>query len=763
MPTRPTSVPRTRPLATPLLLAIGLLCGTTAMGQDDAADTSSEAPAPTITVDPEVTLPGANTAARDSLAKPELVPVASDGSLYEAVDGAFSKAVQAIYGVLFYSVGKREERRVEYRREEEYIRTAGTEDAVRPLNQSDPDLPDRLNVAEAAKLQLEGRLVGGRPTEPLLGRINGEPVDYLLLSVPYEDGPNGPVASGSTYVKDGELWRRRTVVRGLLDEDDTLTDGEVEALSAIWTPAADGGHVQTSEVGGVPLIVLWLLLGAIFFTVRMRLVNLWAFAHAVQIVRGKYDDPNEEGEVTHAQALASALSATVGLGNIAGVTVAMTLGGPGAFFWMLLCGFFGMASKFVECTLAQKYRNVDTGDGSVLGGPMRYLSEGIAHKLPGGFGRLFGGTLAAVFAVMCVMASFGGGIMFQANQSAAAVVKVVQQGSIDRLIEIESEIAAAAAEENGPRYTELRDERRELETGVTRLQIGIRVGFGLVMAAFVGLVIMGGIKRIGATAAALVPTMCAIYLLACGWIILQNLPEVPRVAASIFTEAFNGRALGGGFVGVLTVAVVGLRRAAFSNEAGIGSAAIAHSAAKTHEPIREGCVAMLGPFLDTIVVCSMTALVILVTGAWDNTEWTIERGLEGSALTSEAFRSEIEWFPLVLAVATVLFAFSSIISWSYYGEKASQYLFGRWAIPVYKIAAVICVFVGAIVGLGSIIDFSDMMLLSMAVPNILGCVLLSGEVRRDLMDYWRRFRAGEFDEVAEESVSRDVLVNDTAT
>ena len=682
-------------------------------------------------------LPGENVAATEANAVPTIEPVdaGADASLTESVDGVFAAIVARIEEVLFYRLFKSPQRTAVYERAEPFVRTAGTQDPFRPLNAMDETLPRELNLVDLARLKLDGRLVEGGPAEPLLGRIGSRGVDYVRVAMPDE---SLGIGHGDRFVYDpsADAYLKDTGVRGLTDANVRLTPEQIEELAA-----AGRMTVSDDAVGGMPFIVLWLAAGAVFFTIRMRGVNVWAFGHAVQVVRGRYDDPNEAGEVTHAQALASALSATVGLGNIAGVTVAMTLGGPGAFFWMLLCGFFGMASKFVECTLAQKYRDVDSSDGSVLGGPMRYLRVGLAEKGLGGFGRV----LAGLFAVMCVLASFGGGNMFQANQSAAAVMKVAQQDTLDRIEVIDAEMAQAAADEDGVRYTELRDERVELVSRRTRIERFATFGYGVVLAIAVALVIVGGIKRIGATAAKIVPAMCGLYLAACLYVILGHLPRVPGLVASIFTEAFSGAALGGGAVGALTVAVVGLTRAAFSNEAGVGSAAIAHSAAKTNEPVREGCVALLGPFIDTIIVCSMTALVILITGAWDNQDWIQGRGLQGSALTSEAFRSELSWFPYVLAVATVLFAFSTIISWSYYGEKATQYLFGRGAVPYYKAIAVACVLLGSIVNLGAVLSFSDMMILCMAFPNILGAALLSGKVRADLSDYWRRLKAGEFE------------------
>jgi AGCS family alanine or glycine:cation symporter len=469
----------------------------------------------------------------------------------------------------------------------------------------------------------------------------------------------------------------------------------------------------------------------------MRGFNLRGFRHSLQVVSGKYDNPNETGEVTHFQALMSALSATVGLGNIAGVTIAMTLGGPGAFFWMMVCGFFGMTSKFVECTLGQKYRTVKP-DGTVLGGPMRYLSAGLAEL---GLAPL-GIVLAFAFTVMCVLASFGGGNMFQVNQSGSVLEFILQEDDHAHLLELSQGIKTAAEDGDLKRVAELETEKQQLQGEMDGFSGTFRPIYGLLMAVGVAIVIIGGIRRIGAAAEKIVPAMCGMYLLACLWIILSHVTDVPQLVGSVFTEAFTGTAFGGGLVGVI---VIGVQRAAFSNEAGVGSAAIAHSAAKTEEPVREGVVALMGPFIDTIVICSMTALVILITGAWDNKHWLVDQGLEGAQVTTQAFKQEIWWFPYLLALAVVLFAYSTIISWSYYGERCWEQLFGPRSTMLYKILAIVCVFVGAIVNLGAVLAFSDIMILAMAFPNILGLVLLTPKVKRDLDVYWRRYKAGEFE------------------
>jgi AGCS family alanine or glycine:cation symporter len=280
-----------------------------------------------------------------------------------------------------------------------------------------------------------------------------------------------------------------------------------------------------------------------------------------------------------------------------------------------------------------------------------------------------------------------------------------------------------------------------LEKKMDRFGDIFKAGYGVVMAILVGAVIIGGIRRIGAAAEKIVPAMCLLYIAVCLYIILMHFNRIPGLFASVFTDAFTGQAFGGGLIGVI---VVGFQRAAFSNEAGVGSAAIAHSAARTEEPVREGVVALMGPFIDTIVVCSMTAMVILITGAWNNEVWVVKNGLEGAALTARAFEEELSWFPYILAMAVVLFAYSTIISWSYYGERSWERLFGARTTIIYKVLCIVFVFVGAVANLGSVLSFSDMMILTMAFPNILGVILLAPKIKRDLDVYWRRYKAGEF-------------------
>jgi AGCS family alanine or glycine:cation symporter len=466
-------------------------------------------------------------------------------------------------------------------------------------------------------------------------------------------------------------------------------------------PVADAvsGFIFSSiSVNGVavPFVLLWLLFAAILFTFYFKFINFRAFRHGFQLVRGDYSDPLAAGEVTHFQALATALSGTVGLGNIAGVAVAVSLGGPGATFWMILAGLLGMSSKFVECTLGVKYRNEYT-DGTVSGGPMYYLSKGLAErseKL-----RTLGRVLAAMFAVFCIGGSFGGGNMFQANQSFKQVVAVT-----------------------GGDASWLADKGWL---------------FGLVIATLVGLVIIGGIQGIARVTTKVVPFMGVLYVGAGLTIVGMHLPDIPSAFGAILSGAFTGEGIAGGTVGVL---IQGFKRAAFSNEAGIGSAAIAHSAVRTNRPVTEGFVALYEPFVDTVVVCTVTALVIVVTGTWDP---SVDPS-QGVALTSAAFESTISWFPWVLTVAVVLFAFSTMISWSYYGLKAWTYLFGESVVTdaVYKLLFLSFVVIGSSMQLGSVIDFSDAMIFAMAFPNVLGIYFLLPTVRKELDEYWADYKAG---------------------
>jgi AGCS family alanine or glycine:cation symporter len=444
-------------------------------------------------------------------------------------------------------------------------------------------------------------------------------------------------------------------------------------------------HTLFIDIYGLPLVIIWLVAGAVFFTLRMGFINIRGFGHGVQVILGKYDTPDEPGEVTHAQALFTALSATVGLGNIAGVAIAIHLGGPGAVVWMTLAGLLGMSTKFVECTLGQKYRVINDA-GHVSGGPMYYLSRGLAD-----LGRPFTGqVLAATFSGCCLLGALGGSNMFQANQSYHAVASLIP----------------ALAD--------------------------YRPWYGLGLALAVGAVVLGGIRRIGAVAGVIVPAMAGLYLAAGLWILANHPADLWPAVQTILQDAIHPQAVEGGAIGVM---VQGIRRGVFSNEAGIGTAAIAHAATRTSEPVREGLVAMLEPFIDTVLICNMTALVCIVTGVYQTPNLT------GVNLTLAAFSTEITWFPIILTLAICLFAFSTIISWYYYGVQAWEYLLGQSFTLIYQILYVGCVFLGVIASLGAVLTFSDMMMFAMAFPSVLGGLLLSNSVALDTRDYWQRLNS----------------------
>jgi len=468
-----------------------------------------------------------------------------------------------------------------------------------------------------------------------------------------------------------------------------------------------------------------LILGALYFTFYFKLINFTSFFTSINIVRGKYDDleghgndaievsesvhtdadgdnpdtirvEGHDGEVTHFQALTAALSATVGLGNIAGVAIAVSIGGAGATFWMIIAGLLGMASKFVECTLGVKYRDIEK-DGTVYGGPMYYLTKGLKEKGMGGLGKV----LAVLFAIFVIGGSFGGGNMFQVNQ-AFQLVESITGGDSSFL--------------HGRGWL-----------------------FGLVMAVFVGIVIIGGIKKIAKVTDKIVPFMVVIYVGASLFVLIAKYDMIGNAFAQIWNGAFSPLGVAGGVVGVL---VQGFRRAAFSNEAGIGSASIAHAAVKTKYAASEGMVALLEPFIDTVIVCTMTALVLIITGNVTAENASLNDA-QAILLTSGAFESVISWFPYVLTVAVVLFAFSSMISWSYYGLQGWAYLFGRTKKMEYTYKVIFCCFVvvGAAASLGSVIGFSDAMIFAMMVPNMIGLVILAPKVKEELNRYMSAIKA----------------------
>ena len=536
---------------------------------------------------------------------------------------------------------------------------------------------------------------------------------------------------------------------------DVMIDEKLEPI-ATWAEKIIFFPTETKWMFGQVFPLVLLLLGgtAIFLTIWFKFINIRAFPLALKTVQGKLTDPNAPGQITHFQALSAALSATVGLGNIAGVAVAIGLGGPGATFWMILMGLCGMTTKFCECTLGVKFRKIDK-DGNVRGGAMYYLRDGL--KTQGGALATVGLVLAFVFAIMCIGGTFGAGNMFQVNQAHAQISNtfgIFKEGW----------------------------------------------AFGLVLAILAGSVIIGGIVWIARVTSFLVPFMCGLYVLTALVIILMNIGEVPAAIGTIVSSAFSPEAIGGGFIGVL---IQGIKRAAFSNEAGFGSAPIAHSAVKTNRPASEGIVALLEPFTDTVVVCTMTALVIIITGLWqvngnleedsaklfaeanttaaqvqdlekgtmfdiisekkeqvgdkEETSWyevqlfesetkgwlpaeqmTLRQGWSGGVwVTSQAFGSVFGWFPAVLSVAVFLFAFSTMISWSYYGEQAVIFMFGnsKWVILGYKLVFCLMAIVGGAASLGNVLRLSDAMVFGMVIPNLIGVYFLLPIVKNELATF----------------------------
>lgn len=484
------------------------------------------------------------------------------------------------------------------------------------------------------------------------------------------------------------LWAEETSEKSI---DQTISDAIAPVInpfvSFIFSPLPFSEGIFGTPF---PWIVLWLVVAASVFTFYFGFIQFRGVRHSIHLVRGDYLDPKDAGEVTPFQALCTALSGTVGLGNIAGVGVAVYLGGPGATFWMILAGLLGMASKFTECVLGVHYRN-EYDDGTVSGGPMYYLSKGLSEQGRAGIGKV----LAVMFAICCIGGALGGGNMFQANQSAQQITSVI------------------------PFFE------------------GKGWLFGIVMAVAVGAVIIGGIKSIAKVTEKIVPFMAAIYVGSALIVILLNISSLGAAINAIIDGAFAPTAVAGGAVGAL---IQGFKRAAFSNEAGVGSASIAHSAVQTKHAATEGYVALLEPFIDTVVICTMTSLVITITGAW-----VPDSGVTGIALTAKAFESSFSGFNYVLAIAAVLFAFSTMISWSYYGLKAWTYLFGEGTAKemIFKLLFCIFVVIGASMGLGPVIDFSDAMIFTMAIFNIIGLYFLMPKVKEILRDYQSKLASGE--------------------
>ncbi|MFN8700151.1 MAG: amino acid carrier protein [Flavobacteriales bacterium] len=580
-----------------------------------------------------------------------------------------------------------------------------------------------LFLSLQAGAQLNLRIAVSNPTQKIKDgsatvEVSGGEAPYTF----YWSKKDTPLSASSCEGMDeGVLYTVRvTDTKGLQSEGTALVPTEsasewlnssftplVDALALVlfWDPFAAFGiydPVVYQENGdpllhpnGDPvtqdawLVVVLLIAAALFFTVYMGFVNFRAFGHAIHVTLGRYSKPGEKGEVTHFQSLATALSGTLGLGNISLVAVAIAVGGPGATFWMIVAGLIGMTSKFVECTLGVKYRNISP-DGEVSGGPMYYLSKGLSAR---GLGKL-GKVLAVVFAVMCVGGSIGGGNMIQANQ-AFLQFKMTVQGT----------------DHAG-------------------------IWFGIFTAVMLGLVVIGGIKSIANVASRLVPGLVVVYVSFALIIIGMNADRLGEAFTAIIDGAFSPDAAKGGIIGVM---LMGFRRASFSNEAGIGSASIVHSTSKAEYPISEGLVSLLEPFIDTVIVCTMTALVIIFTGFAD-----APGALTGSALTNAAFTSVFSWFDWILMVCIFLFAFSTMLTWSYYGLKSWSYLFGekKWVKHSFHLLFMVCTVIGTVSGLGAVVDFSDMMILGMAFPNLIGLVIMAPEVKRDLRAYMRDLKSG---------------------
>ena len=446
----------------------------------------------------------------------------------------------------------------------------------------------------------------------------------------------------------------------------------------------------------MPLIVLWLIGAAIFFTAYFNFLNLRGFNHAFQLLRGDYSSPNNEGELTHFQALSTAVSGTVGIGNIAGVAIVISIGGPGATFWLVIAGFLGMSTKFAECVAGVMYRKVNP-DGSISGGPMYYLEAGLRQRNLSWLAKPMGLFYSMAIVVGCL----GIGNMFQSNQAFQQFIFITG--------------------------------------GDTSFFSDKGWLFGSILAGIVGLVIIGGIQGIARVTSKLVPFMTLIYVVGALLVIMINADKVPWAISAIFTEAFNPSAMSGGMLGIM---ILGFQRAAFSNEAGIGSAAIAHATVKTQEPITEGYVGLMEPFIDTVVICTLTALVILTTVYEPS---MVNEGIQGIALTSQAFSSTLSWSVLPLSFIAILFAFSTILSWSYYGLKGWTYIVGEsvWAENIFKIFFCIFIALGCMINLSAVLEFSDALIFIVALPNILGLYILAPIIKNELTSYQKRLKSGE--------------------
>lgn len=456
------------------------------------------------------------------------------------------------------------------------------------------------------------------------------------------------------------------------------------------------GEIRKITFFGLPALVAWLIIGGIFFTLKLRFINIRLFKHAIDVARGRYFEADAPGKVTQLQALFTAVAATVGLGNIAGVAIAISIGGPGAVIWMMIAAFFAMSMKCAEVILGQKYRKFDK-DGNLLAGAFYYLEDGLKEKGMPRFGRI----LAILAAFLCIGGAIGAGLMFQANQSIAIIANSFDMDQTAKLMLV------------------------------------------LTLTTLVGVIIIGGISRIASFAEKVVPLMAIMYVLSCIVILVMNYENILGAISIMFSSAFQGDAVYGGVIGAI---IQGIKRSAFSNEAGIGSSPIAHAAGKTREPVREGSISLLEPFIDTVVICFMTGIVLVVTGVY-------KTGTNnGVLMTGDAFATVAPWFPFVLSFMVLLFAFSTMLTYSYYGQQAWLYLTKGRGFRVCQILFLICIFIGGMINLGIVIDLADILFLSMAVPNLIGMYIMSNLIKSEVTSYVDRLKSGKFDALREKNM-----------
>lgn len=572
------------------------------------------------------------------------------------------------------------------------------ETAAELANETEEDIENAIQDAEE---MIEGTLVV-EPGEPTIDeKINAfmEPITRSFTSIVF----------WKIHLRELDLEGEKKF--GIAWQRGGNEEGHASGLH-LSIPFLDDKNPDKINIISFPFVLVWLLGAGIWATLFFGFPNLRLFGLAIKTVRGKYSDPSNAGEVSHFKALTTALSATVGLGNIAGVAVALSIGGPGAIVWMVIAGFIGMSSKFVECTLGVKFRQIDE-NGKVHGGPMYYLSEGFRRLGLGEIGTLLGG----IFALMCIGGAMGGGNIFQVGNATDQIVGFLSNNN--------------------------------LAGGSEGYLANNRWVIGAIFAAIIGLVIIGGLVWIANVTSFVVPFMCGIYVISALIIIGSNITEIPAAISAIFTGAFlrvDPDVVTGGVIGAI---IAGFQRAAFSNEAGIGSAAIAHSGVKTNHPASEGVVALLEPFIDTVVVCTMTALVIVISLGSD-LPFTNAAGdeLQGIAITTEAFRHNYQWMGHILTLAAVLFAFSTMISWCYYGMQSWSFLFGKSKIStlIYKFIFLTFIIIGSSLSLTQVVDISDAMIFAMAFPNVFAIIFFSPMVREELRNYlafvWEKEESG---------------------